>query len=140
MAKNKPVEQVEGETPSIVTPSTPTPIGPKATVPKTEKKIFYVLGREVTKDDKMAAQCSVVYQHIANHCAQFGKCDRKALIDGITPEELKTRQGVDRIVAYYTPALLKAGLIVKEVEILEVPAVVAPATPAPAETPNEAAQ
>lgn len=137
MAKEKKTpEQVENAAAEVLNPETPAPqkmkaVGPKAT--KTEKNIYYLLGREPNKDDKMAAQCATVYQHIANHCGQHGKCERKALIAGITPEELKTRQGVDRIVAYYIPALIKSGLISKEVEVTETPkpAVVETAAPKP---------
>ena len=111
------VEQVEGVE---NTPET-TVAEPKTPKVKLEKKITYLLGREVTQEDKLCSQCSVVYQHIAQHCNINGKCDRDALIAGITVEELKTRQGVDRIVAYYVPALIKAGLISKHVETLEAP-------------------
>jgi len=125
MAKEKKTpEQVENAAAEVLTNQTPTaekpkPVRPKVT--KIEKSIYYLLGREPDKDDKMAAQCATVYQHIANHCGMHGKCERKALIAGITPEELKTRQGVDRIVAYYIPALIKSGLIKKEVDVTETP-------------------
>lgn len=116
MAKktSKSVEEIEGITPEATEGAEATPKAPKA--PKTTKIITFTLGREPEATDKLCSQCSVVYQHIANHCNLNGKCERKALVAGITVEELKTRQGVDRIVAYYLPALIKSGLIVKHVE------------------------
>ena len=37
----------------------------------------------------------------------------KAVIDSLTPEDLHTRQTVERIVAYYLPSLVKRGAISK---------------------------
>lgn len=116
--KNVAAEEIEGVSPETqeTTETTETP------KPKLVKKISYLLAREPGAEDKLCNQCSVVYQHIAKHCEANGKCDRDALISGITPEELKTRQEVSRIVAYYIPVLIKAGLITKYTETVEKPA------------------
>ena len=143
MAKQKNVEQLEGanpetsatETPEVVKPNNITSKKPRSGEPKTatsnkiSKKVFYTLGREVAKEDKMASQCSVVYQHICVLCAENGKAERQQLIDSITPGidgELRTKQGVDRIVAYYIPYLVEAGLIKKETEAVELPTATEP--------------
>jgi hypothetical protein len=86
-----------------------------APVAKVTKSIAYLLGREVTEEDKLNSQCSVIYSHISMICGEFGMCDRQALVNSITIEELKTRQEVSRVIFYYIPLLIKNGLITKEI-------------------------
>lgn len=57
-------------------------------------------------------QAQIVARRIALLCkAVDGKCDRNALISSLTPEELHTKQSVQRIVCYYLPLLKECGLV-----------------------------
>jgi len=99
-----------------------------------------IYGRDILDTDKVAPQAKMVFDIVKGK----GRVDRKIVVDELGKNPLfKTKQTPERIVGYYQPKLLAAGLIKVEVVTepkpekpakvkAEAPAAEAPAAEAPA--------
>ena len=87
-------------------------------------KTTYTVTRELAETDKLAPQAKVIIQTILNKVGVGVAIEKAAVVAELEAAEadetselrLKTRQGVDRIVAFYQPRLTETGLleVVKE--------------------------
>lgn len=75
-------------------------------------KIELKLLRALAEDEKLAPQAKVIVETVRQAVDVDGVIDREDLVAKLTDSgELNTRQDVGRVVAFYTPRLVEAGLI-----------------------------